>query len=156
MLRRMTHEVGKALRETGQAMERAGLRVEGSLTYTDPLSRHRTVLSLYDKTPTVAAGAWVAPSATLVGEVEVAEKASVWYSAVVKGDEGKVTIGEGTNVQVRTAREPSGARARGVFIVHGGVAVGDTRHRPSTPPPLTPLPHRIAPSSARARRSAWV
>ena len=124
MLRRMTHEVGKALRETGQAMERAGLRVEGSLAYTDPLSRHRTVLSLYDKTPTVAAGAWVAPSATLVGEVEVAEKASVWYSAVVKGDEGKVTIGEATNVQARNCeRAGRRTRARARSIAPGRVTV---------------------------------
>lgn len=36
--------------------------------------------------PTVANDAWVASSATLVGEVDVSNKASVWYGAVVRGE----------------------------------------------------------------------
>lgn len=35
--------------------------------------------------PTVAKDAWVASSATLVGEVDVSDRASVWYGAVVRG-----------------------------------------------------------------------
>lgn len=35
--------------------------------------------------PTVAKDAWVAPSATLIGEVDVSDGASVWYGAVVRG-----------------------------------------------------------------------
>lgn len=36
--------------------------------------------------PSVAKDAWVAPSATLVGEVEVSGGASVWYGAVIRGE----------------------------------------------------------------------
>lgn len=36
--------------------------------------------------PTVAKDAWVAPSATLIGEVDVSDGASVWYGAVIRGE----------------------------------------------------------------------
>lgn len=38
--------------------------------------------------PTVAKDAWVAPSATLIGEVDVSDGASVWYGAVIRGEKG--------------------------------------------------------------------
>ncbi|HEY9766343.1 MAG TPA: gamma carbonic anhydrase family protein [Chroococcales cyanobacterium] len=42
---------------------------------------------------------FVAPTATVVGEVKVGEGASIWYGAVVRGDMAPVTIGENTNIQ---------------------------------------------------------
>lgn len=44
-------------------------------------------------------GAWIAPGAVLVGEVSIAEEASVWYGCVVRGDLEPVRIGRQTNVQ---------------------------------------------------------
>jgi carbonic anhydrase/acetyltransferase-like protein (isoleucine patch superfamily) len=58
-----------------------------------------TFLALGSKRPQVADGAWVAPTATLVGAVEVAEGASVWYGAVLRGDNEPVVIGRNSNVQ---------------------------------------------------------
>lgn len=49
--------------------------------------------------PRVAASAFVAPNATLVGEVEIAEDASVWFGAVLRADMGLIAIGPRTNVQ---------------------------------------------------------
>ncbi len=49
--------------------------------------------------PAVSPGAWVAPGATVVGDVSVAEEASVWYGAVLRADEERMVIGPGTNVQ---------------------------------------------------------
>lgn len=43
--------------------------------------------------------AWIAPGATVVGEVHLGEEVSVWYSAVVRGDSAPVHIGPRTNVQ---------------------------------------------------------
>lgn len=69
----------------------------------DHVSRHRRIMSLYDKQPAVADGSFVAPCATLVGDVTVgAGQASVWYGAVVRGDANSVTIGKGSNVQDNT------------------------------------------------------
>jgi carbonic anhydrase/acetyltransferase-like protein (isoleucine patch superfamily) len=49
--------------------------------------------------PSVAASAWVAPNATLVGSVTLGERASVFYGAVLRGDMDAITIGDDTNLQ---------------------------------------------------------
>lgn len=49
--------------------------------------------------PTVHPDAWIAPTATLIGDVTVEANASVWYGAVLRGDFGPVIIREGANVQ---------------------------------------------------------
>ncbi|MDP9043801.1 MAG: gamma carbonic anhydrase family protein [Pseudomonadota bacterium] len=54
---------------------------------------------LDEHVPKVAAGAWVADSAQVIGEVELAEDASVWFGAVLRGDTEPVRIGRGSNVQ---------------------------------------------------------
>ncbi len=52
-----------------------------------------------DDAPRVAADAWVAESATVLGRVELGAGASVWYGAVLRGDNEWITVGERTNVQ---------------------------------------------------------
>ena len=45
--------------------------------------------------PTVHPDAWIAPTATLVGDVVVEANASVWYGVVIRGDFGRVACGRG-------------------------------------------------------------
>jgi carbonic anhydrase/acetyltransferase-like protein (isoleucine patch superfamily) len=54
---------------------------------------------LGDRSPTVHASAYVAPSAQLIGSVVMLEDSSVWFNVVVRGDNDIMTIGPGTNVQ---------------------------------------------------------
>ncbi len=49
--------------------------------------------------PKVHESAFIAPTAVLIGDVEVQANASVWWGCVLRGDAGKIVIGEGTNVQ---------------------------------------------------------
>ena len=49
--------------------------------------------------PTVHPDAWVADSAVLIGDVHLAAGASLWPTAVARGDVCAITIGEGSNVQ---------------------------------------------------------
>ena len=49
--------------------------------------------------PHIAATAWVADSAQVMGQVELGEGASVWFGAVVRGDTDRITIGAGSNLQ---------------------------------------------------------
>lgn len=42
---------------------------------------------------------WVAPNAVLLGKVRLEEDASVWFSAVLRGDNELITVGRGSNVQ---------------------------------------------------------
>jgi carbonic anhydrase/acetyltransferase-like protein (isoleucine patch superfamily) len=52
-----------------------------------------------DDTPRVASSAWVADNATVIGRVDMAEGASVWYGAVLRGDNDWLRIGRNSNVQ---------------------------------------------------------
>lgn len=49
--------------------------------------------------PEIAASAWVADSAQVMGAVKIEGDASIWFGTVVRGDTSSITIGEGSNVQ---------------------------------------------------------
>ena len=49
--------------------------------------------------PKVHPDAYIAPTAVLIGDVAVEKAASIWFGAVLRGDESRITIGEGANVQ---------------------------------------------------------
>lgn len=49
--------------------------------------------------PTLAPGAWAAPSADLIGDVRLGADASVWFGAVIRADNTPILIGDGSNVQ---------------------------------------------------------
>jgi carbonic anhydrase/acetyltransferase-like protein (isoleucine patch superfamily) len=49
--------------------------------------------------PDIGDGAWVAPSADLVGDVRLGARASVWFGAVLRGDNTALILGEETNFQ---------------------------------------------------------
>jgi carbonic anhydrase/acetyltransferase-like protein (isoleucine patch superfamily) len=49
--------------------------------------------------PQLAEGAWVAPSADLIGDVRLGARASVWFGAVLRGDNTPLIVGEETNFQ---------------------------------------------------------
>lgn len=51
------------------------------------------------KAPRIAPDAWVAPSADLIGEVELDALASVWFGAVIRADNTPIRVGARTNVQ---------------------------------------------------------
>ena len=55
--------------------------------------------SLGDLKPQLAAGAWAAPSADLIGDVRLAARASIWFGAVIRADNTAIIIGEESNVQ---------------------------------------------------------
>ncbi len=50
-------------------------------------------------TPTIPHSAWVADTATVRGNVTLGEHVSVWFSAVLRGDEAPITVGDNTNIQ---------------------------------------------------------
>jgi carbonic anhydrase/acetyltransferase-like protein (isoleucine patch superfamily) len=55
--------------------------------------------SIDDTAPTLAAGAWAAPSADLIGDVRLGARASVWFGAVIRADNTPIIIGEDSNFQ---------------------------------------------------------
>lgn len=57
------------------------------------------IYQLGDDAPRIARSAWVADSAQVIGRVQLGEGASVWYGAVLRGDNEWITLGAGSNVQ---------------------------------------------------------
>jgi carbonic anhydrase/acetyltransferase-like protein (isoleucine patch superfamily) len=57
------------------------------------------IYELDGRAPQLGAGAWVADSAELIGDVQLGRGASVWFGAVLRGDSAPLYIGEGSNVQ---------------------------------------------------------
>lgn len=57
------------------------------------------ILPFDGKTPRLGSDVFVAPNATLIGDVELGDGASVWFGAVLRGDIGWIKIGPRTNIQ---------------------------------------------------------
>ena len=55
--------------------------------------------ALDDLMPVLGAGAWAAPSADLIGDVRLGERASVWFGAVIRADNTPIIVGAESNVQ---------------------------------------------------------
>ena len=49
--------------------------------------------------PKIAADAWLAPGAVVVGDVEIGADSSVWYGSVLRGDVNSIRVGERSNLQ---------------------------------------------------------
>ncbi|HTY04321.1 MAG TPA: gamma carbonic anhydrase family protein, partial [Rhodocyclaceae bacterium] len=57
------------------------------------------IYSIGAKRPQIAESAWIAPNATVVGDVRIGANVSIWWNAVLRGDNDPITIGENTNIQ---------------------------------------------------------
>jgi carbonic anhydrase/acetyltransferase-like protein (isoleucine patch superfamily) len=58
-----------------------------------------TIYRIGDDSPDIAPDAFVAPTATVIGKVTLKSRASVWFGAVIRGDNEPITIGESSNIQ---------------------------------------------------------
>lgn len=58
-----------------------------------------SLYSIDDLVPLLGEGAWVAPSADLIGGVRLGPRASVWFGAVIRADNTPIILGEETNFQ---------------------------------------------------------
>lgn len=57
------------------------------------------IYSLDGLAPEISESAWIAPDANLVGKITVADEASVWFGCTLRGDNERITVGQGSNVQ---------------------------------------------------------
>ena len=55
--------------------------------------------SYHDKKPSVHESVFIAPGAHLIGDVQIGEESTVWFNAVLRGDEGPIQIGKKCSVQ---------------------------------------------------------
>lgn len=57
------------------------------------------LLEFEGRKPIIADGVFLAPTAVLIGDVEVADGASIWFGAVLRGDLGPIRVGAESNIQ---------------------------------------------------------
>lgn len=80
-----------------------------------------SIYSLDTISPLVDPEAFVAPNATIIGNVRVDKHASVWFNAVIRADFEKISIGENTNIQDMTMCHADMGKP---LVVGKGVTVG--------------------------------
>ena len=91
------------------------------------------LMTLRGVTPRVSPEAFVAENATLIGNVTVGRDSSVWFGAVIRGDNEPITVGEGTSIQdnavLHTEKGHPLTVGSNVTVGHGAVvhcaSVGD-------------------------------
>src|SRR6266480_599913 len=98
-----------------------------------PASGHDWQVPLFafeGREPVISPEAWIAPTATLVGDVRVEAAASIWYGAVLRADFGAIVVRRGANVQdgsvLHGGADPvteigEGATIGHLCVVHGAV-----------------------------------
>ncbi len=88
------------------------------------------LFSFEGREPKISPAAWIAPTATIVGDVTIEDEASIWYGAVLRADFGPIIVRRGANVQdgsiLHGGQDPvtevgEGATVGPLCVVHGAV-----------------------------------
>lgn len=77
--------------------------------------------------PTISGKVFIAPTASIIGNVFIGEGSSVWFNSVIRGDRARISIGKGSNIQdnaVIHSDETEVEIGDGVVIGHGCVMHG--------------------------------
>ena len=91
------------------------------------------IYSLDVRAPRLGTGVFVAPNATVVGDVELGDQVSIWFGAVLRGDVERLTIGRGSNIQDNSVchSDPGSPLVVGEYVTVGhkvilhGCTIGD-------------------------------
>lgn len=71
-------------------------------------------------------GAYIASGAVVVGDVVLEKNVSIWYNAVLRGDSGRIYIGEGTNIQDNCVIHEKTTIGKYCTVGHGAIVHGCT------------------------------
>lgn len=91
------------------------------------------IVELADRRPEIHPDAWIAPNATVIGDVRLAADASLWYGVVARADSDSISVGRGSNVQDNSVMHVDPGRALTIgehctlghrVVVHG-CTIGD-------------------------------
>ena len=86
-----------------------------------------SVLPYGGRWPDISTSAFIAPSATVIGDVAIGSKTGIWFHCVLRGDVNTISIGEHSNLQdgtiVHVNRERSGQTRIGDFVTVGHKAL---------------------------------
>jgi len=97
-LRQIIASVGQTLRFGAVYLDHLGLRLQATYSFKEQICRHQKITPIQGKLPHITSNVFLAPNASVVGDVEVRSKASIWYDAIIRGDRHPVSIGEQTSI----------------------------------------------------------
>jgi len=122
--------LGGVIRRTGQALDSLGVSLQGKYGVKDQLSRHRTLLPYEGARPKLGYEIFVAPNASVIGNVTLGDRSSVWYGAILRGDVNSIEVGDNTNLQdgvvvhvAKTALGPPSPTSIGSNVTIGHAAM---------------------------------
>ena len=76
------------------------------------------IYALGDLAPSIHPSAFVAPTASVIGDVSLAANVSVWFGVLLRGDAGNITIGEGCNIQDNAVLHEETTLGKGCTVAH--------------------------------------
>ena len=69
---------------------------------------------------------YAAPDAVITGDVVLGENVNIWYGAVLRGDDGRITVGAGTNIQDQCILHEKTVLGKNCTVGHGAIIHGCT------------------------------
>ena len=107
------------LRRWGQSLIKTGTEYCGDDGHSDKLVKSLRCVPLNNKVyPKLLSADWVAPNATVIGDVKCDVGSSIWHTAVLRGDTAKIRVGKNTLIQDRAFIKASDKG-------HGHVKIGN-------------------------------
>lgn len=146
---RIKHSFARALRETGQALDRVGIRGQNHATsnhnsthrfkdptykFQDHLSRHRTLMPVFSNgAPHIQDEVFIAPCSSVIGKVYIGKGSSVWYGAVVRADKCPMSaVEDDVDVETATQTQKKGYVSIGTnSMIQDGCIITADKHHPT-------------------------
>jgi carbonic anhydrase/acetyltransferase-like protein (isoleucine patch superfamily) len=97
--------LGRMIRETGLDLDRRGCVKMNDISCFEQYNRHRNILPIHSQQPVISSAAYVAPNATIVGDVFVAKDSYFGFGSVAQGIDHAVRVGENTKIGDNTVLE---------------------------------------------------
>ena len=87
-----------------------------------------TIIELDGVAPTIGEDVFIAPTAVLIGDVRVGDRANIWFGAVLRGDESHIEVGDEVSIQdnavIHCAHELPTVIGRRAVVGHGALLEG--------------------------------
>jgi|ERR1712000_271668 len=98
MLQRTLRALGSTVRGAAVSLNEVGSQLQGDYSHAEVLSSHKRITKLDGHKPSLASNVFVAPNASVIGDIHIDSKSSVWYGAVLRGDVNKISIGSNSHI----------------------------------------------------------
>ena len=100
---RLNYNAGRIYKEAGLSLDRFGSGLTYDIAYMQESSRHRQKMPLYDSIPQTSEESWIAPNASLIGDVLISRWATVWYNVTIRAELNAVRVGHFSSIGDGTA-----------------------------------------------------